>query len=49
MRRTEPAATIAAHLGFTSATHFGRFFQRHTGRTPLAFRASHRALPQRVP
>jgi AraC-like DNA-binding protein len=39
---TEPAATIAAHLGFTSATHFGKFFQRHTGRTPLAFRASQR-------
>ncbi|MGW1675768.1 helix-turn-helix domain-containing protein [Streptomyces sp. NPDC002324] len=42
---TEPAATIAAHLGFTSATHFGKFFQRHTGRTPLAFRASQRASP----
>jgi AraC-like DNA-binding protein len=39
---TEPAATIAAHLGFTSATHFGKFFQRHTGRTPLVFRASQR-------
>jgi AraC-like DNA-binding protein len=42
---TEPASTIAAHLGFASATHFGKFFQRHTGRTPLAFRASQRGLP----
>jgi len=42
---TEPASTIAAHLGFTSATHFGKFFQRRTGQTPLAFRASQRASP----
>jgi AraC-like DNA-binding protein len=42
---TEPASTIAAHLGFTSATHFGKFFQRRTGQTPLAFRVSQRASP----
>ncbi|MET8080367.1 AraC family transcriptional regulator [Streptomyces sp. NPDC005303] len=42
---TEPAAAIAAHLGFAGATHFGKFFQRRTDRTPLAFRASQRALP----
>ncbi|MFK0026200.1 helix-turn-helix domain-containing protein [Streptomyces sp. NPDC090798] len=42
---TEPASTIAAHLGFPSATHFGKFFQRHTGQTPLAFRVSQRASP----
>jgi AraC-like DNA-binding protein len=42
---TEPASTIATHLGFTSATHFGKFFQRHTGRTPLAFRASQSPSP----
>ncbi|MER6936362.1 AraC family transcriptional regulator [Nocardioides sp. NPDC127514] len=42
---TEPASTIAAHLGFTSATHFGKFFQRHTGHTPLAFRATQRVSP----
>ncbi|MEU0945448.1 helix-turn-helix domain-containing protein [Streptomyces canus] len=46
---TEPAATIAAHLGFTSATHFGKFFHRHTGRTPWPSRASPRALPPTQP
>lgn len=37
---TEPASTVAAHLGFASATHFGKFFHRHTGLNPIEFRAT---------
>jgi AraC-like DNA-binding protein len=32
------ATQIAAYLGFTSATNFTKFFRRHTGSTPGAFR-----------
>jgi AraC-like DNA-binding protein len=32
------AAQIATNLGFTSATNFTKFFRRHTGSTPGAFR-----------
>jgi AraC-like DNA-binding protein len=32
------AAQIARYLGFTSATNFTKFFRRHTGSTPGAFR-----------
>ena len=32
------AAQIARYLGFTSATNFIKFFRRHTGSTPGAFR-----------
>jgi AraC-like DNA-binding protein len=32
------AAQIATYLGFTSATNFTKFFRRHTGSTPGAFR-----------
>lgn len=33
------AAQIAAHLGFTSATNFSKYFLRRTGTAPIAFRA----------
>jgi len=32
------AAQIATYLGFTSATNFTKFFRRHTGSSPGAFR-----------
>ncbi|MEV4942878.1 helix-turn-helix transcriptional regulator [Streptomyces zaomyceticus] len=35
-----PAASIAAHLGFTDRATFGRFFRSRTGITPAAFRAA---------
>jgi AraC-like DNA-binding protein len=34
------AAQIATNLGFTSATHFSKFFHLRTGATPIAFRES---------
>ncbi|MEW2565315.1 helix-turn-helix domain-containing protein [Streptomyces griseorubiginosus] len=34
----EPVSTIARHLGFVESTNFGKFFIRHTGTTPSAFR-----------
>ncbi|MFI1035242.1 helix-turn-helix domain-containing protein [Streptomyces sp. NPDC020951] len=34
----EPVSTIARHLGFPESTNFGKFFTRHTGTTPGAFR-----------
>ncbi|WP_405823133.1 AraC family transcriptional regulator [Streptomyces sp. NBC_01390] len=37
----EPVATIARHLGFPEPTNFGKFFTRHTGVTPGAFRLAH--------
>jgi AraC-like DNA-binding protein len=33
------ARAVAAHLGFTDTANFGRFFRRHTGLTPAAYRA----------
>ncbi|MEU2270220.1 AraC family transcriptional regulator [Streptomyces olindensis] len=30
---------VAAHLGFTDAANFGRFFRHHTGLTPAAYTA----------
>jgi len=33
-----PVGEVAWHLQFSEPTHFGRFFKRHTGRTPLEFR-----------
>ncbi|MBK3580729.1 AraC family transcriptional regulator [Streptomyces sp. MBT65] len=37
----EPVATIARRLGFPEPTNFGKFFTRHTGVTPGAFRLAH--------
>jgi AraC-like DNA-binding protein len=34
----EPVATVARRLGFPEPTNFGKFFTRHTGVTPGAFR-----------
>ncbi len=39
---------IAATLGFADPAYFSRFFARHTGKTPLAYRhAAHRELAAR--
>ncbi len=37
-----PAQSIAMKLGFSDASYFNRFFRRHTGATPAAFRRSQR-------
>jgi AraC-like DNA-binding protein len=37
-----PAAAIAAELGFSEATNFGKFFVRSVGTSPMAFRRSRR-------
>ncbi|MDC2956855.1 AraC family transcriptional regulator [Streptomyces gilvifuscus] len=37
----EPVATIARRLGFVEPTNFGKFFTRHAGMTPGAFRQTH--------
>ncbi|MFI0786338.1 helix-turn-helix domain-containing protein [Streptomyces lydicus] len=42
------AARIAGRLGFADATNFSKFFQRRTGRTPIAFRSAVRSGAQRV-
>lgn len=34
---------IAAYLGFSSQSHFGRIFKRHTGMTPGQYRKQHSA------
>ncbi|MGW1675330.1 AraC family transcriptional regulator [Streptomyces sp. NPDC002324] len=39
----EPVATIARRLGFPEPTNFGKFFTRHTGVTPGAFRQTHQS------
>ncbi|MEU6083777.1 AraC family transcriptional regulator [Streptomyces sp. NPDC047108] len=39
------AARIAAQLGFSSATNFSKYFHKHTGRTPAAFRDVARGRP----
>jgi AraC-like DNA-binding protein len=36
----QPAAQIAARLGFTSATNFTKYFHQRTASTPIAFRAT---------
>ncbi|MFC8663898.1 helix-turn-helix transcriptional regulator [Streptomyces sp. NPDC057199] len=40
----QSAARIAAQLGFSSATNFSKFFHRHTGQSPLAFRGTIRGV-----
>jgi AraC-like DNA-binding protein len=34
----ETAARIAAHLGFSSATNFSKYFQSRAGQSPIQFR-----------
>ncbi|MFE8991388.1 helix-turn-helix transcriptional regulator [Streptomyces collinus] len=34
----QTAARIAGRLGFSSATHFSKFFHQRTGQSPIAFR-----------
>ncbi|MER6788480.1 helix-turn-helix transcriptional regulator [Streptomyces sp. NPDC000658] len=34
----QTAARIAGRLGFSSATHFSKYFHQRTGQTPIAFR-----------
>jgi AraC-like DNA-binding protein len=43
----QPAAKIAARLGFSSATNFSKFFHRRTGTSPLTFRQAVRGLSVR--
>lgn len=38
----QPVAAIARRLGFSEPTNFGKFFLRHAGTTPGAFRHAHR-------
>ena len=40
----EPVATIARRLGFPDPTNFGKFFARHIGTTPGAFRGTLRPV-----
>ncbi|MFD9984162.1 AraC family transcriptional regulator [Streptomyces massasporeus] len=40
----EPVATIARRLGFPDPTNFGKFFARHIGTTPGAFRGTLRSV-----
>ncbi|MFC9757985.1 helix-turn-helix domain-containing protein [Streptomyces sp. NPDC056921] len=39
------AARIAGHLGFSSATHFSKYFHQRTRQTPIAFRNTVRGHP----
>ncbi|MEU8915600.1 helix-turn-helix transcriptional regulator [Streptomyces nigrescens] len=43
----QTAARIADRLGFSSATHFSKYFHQRTGRTPIAFRGTVRGLTPR--
>ncbi|MFI2635218.1 helix-turn-helix transcriptional regulator [Streptomyces collinus] len=36
----QTAARIAGRLGFSSATHFSKFFHQRTGQSPIAFRGT---------
>lgn len=47
MKVDVPVATIAAHWGFSGASHFGQVFKSTTGETPAAFRA--RTTARRTP
>lgn len=41
----QTAARIADRLGFSSATHFSKYFHQRTGQTPIAFRDTVRGHP----
>ncbi|MGW3939399.1 helix-turn-helix domain-containing protein [Streptomyces phaeochromogenes] len=41
------AARIAGRLGFSSATHFSKYFHQRTGQTPIAFRDTVRGYTPR--
>jgi AraC-like DNA-binding protein len=41
----QTAAHIADRLGFSSATHFSKYFHQRTGQTPIAFRTMVRGHP----
>jgi AraC-like DNA-binding protein len=43
------AHAVAAHLGFTDAANFGRFFRHHTGVTPAAYMSCHTMTPDTGP
>lgn len=47
----EPAVRIAAHLGFSSATNFSKYFQSRAGQSPIQFRNAARQVsrPQGEP
>ncbi|WP_405512291.1 helix-turn-helix domain-containing protein [Streptomyces canus] len=40
----ETAVRIAAHLGFSSATNFSKYFQSRTGQSPIQFRNAARQV-----
>ncbi|MFD5160875.1 helix-turn-helix domain-containing protein [Streptomyces hawaiiensis] len=42
----EPAARVAAHLGFSSATNFTKYFQSRAGQSPIQFRNAARQVPR---
>jgi len=42
----EPAVRIAAHLGFSSATNFSKYFQSLAGQSPIQFRNAARQVPR---
>lgn len=44
--RDETAARIAAHLGFSDATNFSKYFQSRAGHSPLQFRDAARQAPR---
>ncbi|MEU1193206.1 helix-turn-helix domain-containing protein [Streptomyces sp. NPDC005859] len=42
----EPAVRVAAHLGFSSATNFSKYFQSRAGQSPIQFRNAARQVPR---
>jgi AraC-like DNA-binding protein len=42
----ETAARIAAHLGFSDATNFSKYFQSRAGQSPIQFRNAARQAPR---
>ncbi|MFF7314671.1 helix-turn-helix domain-containing protein [Streptomyces sp. NPDC008137] len=41
----ETAVRVAAHLGFSSATNFSKYFQSRAGQSPIQFRNAARQVP----